>query len=152
MLIGFSGGGDSTALLQAACEAASKTGKACLAGVIDHGLRDGSAADAATAAAVARSLGAEPVIVTLSGLAGGQANARLARHVALCAIARQAGAGAILLGHTEDDLAETVLMRLAGGAGPRGLAAMGGVDWSPLWPQGRGQRAGRPFSRLPREA
>jgi tRNA(Ile)-lysidine synthase len=65
------------------------------------------------------------VRVEVGGRPGGpEAAARQARYEALIGIAQRVGATAVLLGHTRDDQAETVLLALARGAGPRGLAAM----------------------------
>jgi tRNA(Ile)-lysidine synthase len=72
-------------------------------------------------------LGLAPVCVvpvTVDGPGGPEASARAARREALARTAAATGAGAILLGHTLDDQAETVLLRLARGAGARSLAGM----------------------------
>jgi tRNA(Ile)-lysidine synthase len=95
---------------------------------VDHGLQDGSAARAAAVAAWARSAGLDPVevaTVDVTGRPGGpEAAAREARYEALSSAAERNGAAAVLLGHTRDDQAETVLLALARGAGPRGLSGM----------------------------
>ena len=95
---------------------------------VDHGLQDGSAARAAAVAEWARSAGLSPVevaTVDVTGLPGGpEAAARSARYAALSSVASRLGAAVVLLGHTRDDQAETVLLALARGAGPRGLAGM----------------------------
>jgi tRNA(Ile)-lysidine synthase len=97
---------------------------------VDHGLQPGSAQRAADVAGVLRGLGLDPVhAVTVTvpppAAAGGpEAAARTARYGALEQVARQAGAAAVLLGHTLDDQAETVLLGLARGSGARSLAGM----------------------------
>jgi len=93
---------------------------------VDHGLRAGAAAELEQAQRFATALGVPFGTSSLQVAPGGnlQARARVARHQALQAAGREAGATAIALGHTADDRAETVLMRLLRGAGPRGLAAM----------------------------
>ena len=119
-----SGGADSLALAAAAAFVAPRH-----AGLVsvDHGLQDGSAARAAAVAAWGASVGLEPSVavrVSVDGPGGPEAAARDARYTALVAAAREHGAAAVLLGHTRDDQAETVLLALARGAGLRGLAGM----------------------------
>ncbi|OZB47829.1 MAG: tRNA lysidine(34) synthetase TilS, partial [Cellulomonas sp. 14-74-6] len=95
--------------------------------VVDHGLQDGSAAVATRAAEQCRRLGLNPVLVvpvTVRGPGGPEAAARDARYAALEEAARRTGAAAVLLGHTLDDQAETVLLGLARGSGARSLAGM----------------------------
>ncbi|MBL7254449.1 tRNA lysidine(34) synthetase TilS [Paractinoplanes lichenicola] len=124
VLVACSGGADSLALAAAARFVGRSVGLV----TVDHGLQAGSAARAADVAAWASSAGLEPVTVetvSVDGLPGGpEAAARTARYAALEAAAARAGAAAVLLGHTRDDQAETVLLALARGAGPRGLAGM----------------------------
>ena len=95
---------------------------------VDHGLQTGSASRAAAVAEWARSAGFDPVevaTVEVTGRPGGpEAAAREARYEALASAAERHGASAVLLGHTRDDQAETVLLALARGAGPRGLSGM----------------------------
>ncbi len=96
--------------------------------VVDHQLQPGSAAVAATTARTLDELGLSPVTIrtvdVASSGAGPEAAARDARHAALEAAADEAGAAAILLGHTLDDQAEQVLLGLARGSGTRSLAGM----------------------------
>lgn len=124
VLVACSGGADSLAL----AAAARFVGRAVGLVTVDHGLQEGSAARAADLAAWASSTGFDPVIVetvSVAGLPGGpEAAARTARYAALSAAAVRVGAVAVLLGHTRDDQAETVLLALARGSGPRGLAGM----------------------------
>lgn len=128
VLVALSGGPDSLALAAAtAFEAAGRAG----AVIVDHGLQEGSAAVAAAAAEQARQLGLDPVIVkTVSvGSAGGpEAAARNARYAALSEAASAEGAAAVLLGHTLDDQAETVLLGLARGSGAASLQGMDAVS------------------------
>jgi tRNA(Ile)-lysidine synthase len=93
---------------------------------VDHGLRVEAGAELAVAQAVATKLGVGFEIETLSVGAGSnlQARARRARYAALARAARRHGAVAVAIGHTADDRAETVLLRLLRGAGPRGLAVL----------------------------
>jgi tRNA(Ile)-lysidine synthase len=144
LLLGYSGGGDSTALLLEM----TATGRPVIAAIVDHGLREGSAADAARAAAIAREAGADAEILTLSWPSGpkrAQAPARRGRMNALAAFARRAGAESVALAHTRDDQAETVLLRLAAGSTWFGLAGMAARAPFPLWPEGRGLWLNRPL-------
>ncbi|WP_249999807.1 tRNA lysidine(34) synthetase TilS [Actinoplanes sp. M2I2] len=124
VLVACSGGADSLALAAAARFVGSSVGLV----TVDHGLQAGSAGRATEVAGWASSAGFDPVIVetvSVAGLPGGpEAAARTARYGALSAAAARTGAAAVLLGHTRDDQAETVLLALARGAGPRGLAGM----------------------------
>ena len=137
VVIGLSGGADSLALTAAVAFEAPKLGIAATAVVVDHGLQPGSDVVAARAVEAAEKLGvAARVIPVTVGTEGGlEAAARAARRGALVATAREAGAGAILLAHTLDDQAETVLIGLARGAGATSLAGMApvrtedGIDW-----------------------
>lgn len=127
VLVAVSGGADSLALAQAV----ALTGRPAAAGVIDHGLQVDSAEVAARAACECSRLGLDPVVVervdATSKGSGPEAAARDARRAALEGIADRLDAVAILLAHTRDDQAETVLLRLARGSGARSLAAMAPV-------------------------
>ena len=126
-----SGGADSLALAAALAFVAPRAGLRAGAVTVDHGLQEGSAARAASVAAVLAGLGLDPVrtasvsVEVGTGRAGGpEAAARTARYAALGRVAAGDGAAAVLLGHTLDDQAETVLLGLARGSGPRSLAGM----------------------------
>jgi tRNA(Ile)-lysidine synthase len=139
----LSGGGDSVALLHMLVDALGAP--RLHAAIVDHGLRDGSAADAERAREIAARLGVAAEVLTLSGLKPAQANARRARYAALCEHARRIGARVIAAGHTLDDQAETLLMRAAAGSSWRGLAGMAPLAPAPLWPEGRGIVLARPL-------
>lgn len=127
--VALSGGGDSVALAALMSTWAEQHGTAVLAATVDHRLRPGSAAEAAEAGAIARRLGIghDLLVWVHDGVAGNlQDAARRARYGLLADWARQRGLGAVALGHTANDQAETVLMRLARGAGVDGLS---GMDW-----------------------
>lgn len=146
LAIGFSGGGDSLALLTLLRAAAPQ--RRFLAVVVDHGLRAGSAADAARAADQARALGAEACVAP--ALWNGtphraHASARRARHLALITAATAFGADTIALGHTLDDQLETLLIRSDAKSGRRGMAGMRPKAPSPIWPEGRGLTLVRPL-------
>ena len=145
MFVGASGGGDSTALLVLLAPIARGQGRRLIAGIVDHGLRDGSAEDAARAARIVEALGAEVRTVRLDGLKPNQASARAARYATLARIAREIGADTLFLGHTRDDQAETVLMRADAGSGARGLAGMAPLSPCPIWPEGRDLQFARPL-------
>lgn len=126
VLCACSGGPDSTALLHVLALLRPRLGHAVVAHGVDHGLREAAAAELALAGAVAERLGV-PFSITRVEVAPGsnlQERAREARLAALAAAAGAAGARAIATGHTADDRAETFLIRLLRGAGPRGLAVL----------------------------
>jgi tRNA(Ile)-lysidine synthase len=129
LLVALSGGADSTALLAAARGLAPDRVHVA---VVDHGLQDGSARRSAALVAGLAAQGVPAAVhrVAVSGPGGVEAAARRARHAALRA-ARPHPDSAILLGHTLDDQAETVLLGLGRGSGARSLAGMRG--WDPPW-------------------
>ena len=138
VLVALSGGPDSLALAAAVAFEAPRAGAKAGAVIIDHGLQEGSADAAARARDHAVALGLDPVVVTsvTVGVDGGpEAAARTARYRALTDAARELGATAVLLGHTLDDQAETVLLGLARGSGAaslQGMAAETGLYRRPL--------------------
>lgn len=129
VLVGVSGGADSLALAAATAFELPKRAVRVGAVVVDHGLQDDSAQVAATAARRCGELGLEPVQVirvqvTRAGGDGPESAARAARHQAFAGAVSTTGAGYLLLGHTRNDQAETVLLRMARGSGTRALAGM----------------------------
>jgi tRNA(Ile)-lysidine synthase len=123
-----SGGADSLALAFAAHYVASRRDLKYAAVIIDHGLQQGSADVAARVRDQLDRLGYHDVIITAvrvdqSAAAGLEAAAREARYRALDTEAR-ARSATVMLGHTLDDQAETVLLGLARGSGSRSLAGM----------------------------
>jgi tRNA(Ile)-lysidine synthase len=127
VLAACSGGPDSLALAAALAFVAPRAGLRAGAVTVDHGLQEGSADRAAEVAATLRALRLDPVravTVTVDGGGGPEAAARTARYGALEKAAADLGAAAVLLGHTLDDQAETVLLGLARGSGARSLAGM----------------------------
>jgi tRNA(Ile)-lysidine synthase len=128
LLVACSGGADSLALAFAARYVAIRRYLDYAAVVIDHQLQDGSAEVAAGVQQQLDRLGYADVIVTIvqvdhAASVGPEAAARQARYRALDAAAR-ARSATVLLGHTLDDQAETVLLGLARGSGGRSLAGM----------------------------
>lgn len=125
VLVGVSGGADSVALLLALLTLADAWRLDLRILHVDHGLRPDSAADAAFVRRLGERLGV-PVDVSAVRVGAGsvEAAARVVRHAALEAAADRVGAARIALGHTADDQAETVLMRLLEGTGVRGLAGI----------------------------
>ncbi|MGI5126314.1 tRNA lysidine(34) synthetase TilS [Pseudonocardia sp. CA-107938] len=127
-LVACSGGADSVALA-AAVRAVRNDARAA---VVDHGLQDGSAAQAAATVERLAGLGvpAEVHAVRVEGSGGLEAAARRARYAALES-ARPHPDSPVLLGHTLDDQAETVLLGLGRGSGARSLAGM--RVWQEPW-------------------
>ncbi len=130
ILLAVSGGADSLLLAAATNLEASKVGIQLHALVVDHQLQNGSGDVAASAQKKLIGLGitevkvAQVLVSNNSGNGGMEAAARSARYKALDDEADRIGAVAIFLGHTEDDLAETVLLGLARGSGTRSLSGM----------------------------
>jgi tRNA(Ile)-lysidine synthase len=169
VLVGCSGGADSLALAAATAFVAARAGRRAGAVVVDHGWTPGSAAVAARAAAQCEGLGLDPVdVVRLSdgtdggdgadgverasatgGAGGPEGAARAGRYAAFRAAAARYAAAAVLVAHTLDDQAETVLLGLARGSGARSLAGMAAVR--PLVPAAAaGPLLVRPFLGLRR--
>ena len=128
VLVACSGGADSLALAAALAFEAPKLAVRAGAVVVDHGLQEGSAEVAQRAAGTARGLPLDPIEVVRVRVPqapeGLEAAARSVRYAALDAAAVRHGARLVLLGHTLDDQAETVLLGLTRGAGTRSLSGM----------------------------
>ncbi|MBK5928182.1 tRNA lysidine(34) synthetase TilS [Rhodobaculum claviforme] len=128
--VAVSGGGDSVALLVLLVDWARPRGVALRVATVDHGLRPEAADEATAVAGLCARLGVAHDILHWDGTARRgnlQDAARRARLRLLAGWAATHGLSAVALGHTRDDQAETVLMRLARGAGVDGLSAMAPV-------------------------
>ena len=123
ILVAVSGGADSLALAEAAKLEADKLALNLLGVTVDHQLQVGSDLQAES---VVKQLSFPCLIekVTVEITDGVEASARRARYEALARVAKEKGAVAVLLGHTKDDQAETVLLGLARGSGARSLSGM----------------------------
>jgi tRNA(Ile)-lysidine synthase len=121
-----SGGPDSNALLHGLALLRRRLGHQLCALGVDHGLRPEAASELAVAQAIAQAQGVPFETVALQVAPGSnlQARARQARHEALQQFAARRAGAVIATGHTADDRAETVMMRLLRGAGPKGLAVL----------------------------
>jgi tRNA(Ile)-lysidine synthase len=128
VLVACSGGADSLALAAAVADVATRDRRRAGGVTVDHGLQPGSAQRARNVAADLVRLGLDPVeavhVRVVDDLQGPEGNARRARYAALDAAANRHTAAAVLLGHTRDDQAESVLLGLARGSGARSLAGM----------------------------
>lgn len=127
--VAVSGGADSLALVAAAADEAGGAGAIVSALVVDHQLQPGSDRVAARAATQCTTLGVADVEVRWvevdrDGPNGPEAAARTARYAALREWATDHRLAAVLLGHTEDDQAEQVLLGLLRGSGARSLSGM----------------------------
>ncbi len=142
LLLALSGGGDSMALLHVLSALSRKQGFFVAAHGVDHGLRAEAAAELDRAERQCQALGVPFERTRLALAAGGnlQARARDARRAALIAAADAAGAELIATAHHADDRAETVLLRLLRGSGPRGLAALPLRSGFWIRPQGRARK------------
>jgi tRNA(Ile)-lysidine synthase len=127
---GVSGGADSVALALVSNAWAHARGGSLSALIVDHGLRDGSGAEAAEAAVRLGAHGIAARVLRIDGLARGPALAERAREARLRVLAEAcAGEGILhlLLGHHAGDQAETLLMRSLSGSGAAGLAGMASI-------------------------
>ena len=118
-LVGVSGGGDSLALAWAIAQEAPGLGLAAGAVVVDHQLQEGSTQRSHDAAERLSGWGLGPVIikqVEVGSSGGPEDAARTARYQAFSEAMKETGAGGILLSHTKDDQAETVLLGMARGS------------------------------------
>jgi tRNA(Ile)-lysidine synthase len=128
VVVACSGGADSLALLAATLAEGRRGGWRVVGATVDHGMQEGSAEVAARVTEQMAALGVDETVaarvsVTAEGI-GPEAAAREARYAVLAEIAERFGAAAVLLGHTRDDQAETVLLGLTRGSGGRALAGM----------------------------
>jgi len=150
LIVACSGGTDSLALAVATCDVVMQTTRRKLVGAtVDHQLQSGSADRAVAIANQLANVGyhqVELLTVEVTGAGGPEAAARRARYTALRQLAERVGSPvqpcAVLLAHTADDQAETVLLGLARGSGPRSIAGM--RPWRPPW--------GRPLLAVDRAA
>lgn len=133
LLVGVSGGADSVALLVALVSLASRRGASgrILVAHAHHGLRPEADDDLRFVVALAADLGVEVVTERLglggatgNGGEGLEARARRLRYGWLGRIAHERGARHLLVAHTADDQAETILHRALRGTGVAGLAGM----------------------------
>jgi tRNA(Ile)-lysidine synthase len=140
VLVAVSGGPDSVALLDVLCSLRAPLALALSVAHVHHGLRPEADAEAEAVERLCERLGVTCRVERVSVRRGPpwdglEAESRRERHAALARAALAAGAARIATGHTADDQAETVLMRLLQGAGPRGLggiAPVRGILISPL--------------------
>jgi len=128
VVVGCSGGADSVALADLAMSAARRGRLAAVTLLyVDHGLRDGTADEAAQVCALAAGGGAEAQVeraVVEQGGASLEAAARDARYAVFARVAEELRADRVLLAHTATDQAETVMMRVVRGSGVAGLAGI----------------------------
>jgi len=143
ILVAVSGGPDSMALLHVLSRLGPRLGLELFAHGVDHGLRPEAAAELDLAAARAQALGIRFDRTRVHVETGGnlQARARRVRFEALERAAGAAGGALIATAHHADDRAETVMIRLLGGSGPRGLAVLPPRSGSLIRPIIRARRA-----------
>jgi tRNA(Ile)-lysidine synthase len=128
ILVACSGGADSLALVSATVFEGCEHGWYVVGLTVDHGLQEGSAERAERVVAQLAALGVDETVsaradVEAPGL-GPEAAARAARYALFDQVRERFDAEAVILGHTRDDQAETVLMGLARGSGGRSIAGM----------------------------
>ncbi|GGR47071.1 tRNA(Ile)-lysidine synthase [Nocardioides luteus] len=128
VVVACSGGADSLALASAAIFEGHKLGLHVIGATVDHGMQGGSAAQAEKVVAQLAEMGVDETVTATVEVKtdgdGPEAAARQARYAVLDQLAERLGASVILLGHTRDDQAETVLLGLTRGSGARSLSGM----------------------------
>lgn len=127
-VVGVSGGSDSLALMHLLADWARAEGKALpLVATVDHGLRPEAKAEARQVVAWAKAAGMKAVVLRHQGPVPDsdvEAAARAIRYALMGGLARRRKCAAVYVAHTEDDQAETFLIRLARGSGVDGLSGM----------------------------
>jgi tRNA(Ile)-lysidine synthase len=133
LLVATSGGADSLALAWAAAFVAPKHGFTLEAVIVDHGLQHDSADVALEAQKTLTQMGVPATIIPVSvdGSGNVEDKARTARYDALDTHRLTTGAACVLLGHTLDDQAETVVLGLTRGSGPASIRGM--APYNPPW-------------------
>lgn len=138
VLVALSGGGDSSVLLHLLRFAPGLRELEVEAGHVDHGMRPGSAADAAWVRGLCRGWGVRLREVRLDTPPTSEAEARRLRYAALEGMRRASECDWVLTAHHADDQAETVLFRVLRGSGPEGLRGIrerrGPAVFRPLLP------------------
>ena len=151
--VAVSGGGDSLALMHLLAGWARRTKNAPpIVLSVDHGLRKSSLTETRQVAGWARKLGLKAHVLTVKGAAPKsdiEAKARVARFALMGSWLAKNKIAALYVGHTEDDQAETFLLRLARGSGLDGLGAMRALAPFPL-PGFEGRIIARPMLSLGR--
>ncbi len=142
-VLAVSGGPDSRALLEAFATWDQRPPTVVVA-TVDHGRRPGSSAEAHAVGLCAHRLGLEHRIVLVTPVAGDEQSLRRARYAALHEVARERGIAAIATAHHRGDVAEGLLLHLAGRGGGRGGRAPHVVEHR------QGRRLVRPFIALPK--
>jgi tRNA(Ile)-lysidine synthase len=131
VLVGVSGGADSMALAHALIFEAKSRDLEIIPVVVDHGLQSGSDQVAASTIEKLRALGCEEIFFATAQVEmkdGLEASARRARYAIFEQALDTYSSRAFFLGHTLNDQAETVLLGLARGSGPRSLSAMAEIN------------------------
>ncbi len=128
VVVACSGGADSLALLAATVFEGRELALRVIGATVDHGLQEGSAEQTTRVVEQMAGLGVDETVSARITVEGGglgpEAAAREARYAVLDQIGERFGAAAVLLGHTRDDQAETVLLGLTRGSGGRSIAGM----------------------------
>jgi len=155
--LAVSGGSDSLALMHLACDWTQQSGgPAPIVLTVDHGLRDGSAREAIRVQGFAHELGLQHHSLTWKApkpTGDLQSAARDARYRLMGDFCRARDIGSLLLAHTQDDQAETFLLRLARGSGLDGLSGMVPSARLPLQDDSYGAiRLIRPLLKISRES